>query len=514
METVGFLKKLAALVLSVCFCGLLLFTLNDYGITWDEGVYFKAGDSYCNWLRNPSLQNLETHWELNHEHPPLTKVLGGMTQYLFHEKLHLLNSIAAFRISVLIFAFFSSYFLFSFVSELLNYKIAFFTTMMFFFMPRVFFHSHLGAMDYPITALWFLVIYFYWKGIQRTKWIFVASLLLGFALLTKVNAFLLYIPILFCWVLSLFGQSKTTFIQTNRESSRTRRIFFPMIPLIIIPPIILVAFWPWLWTDTFQKLGDYLSFHRHHAVVYTYYWGTQSSIAPWHYPFVLTAITVPLVILVPFIIGLARIIIHPDKNKIFLLFNALFPLFLISLPSVPKYDGVRLFLPAFPFICMIAGIGLHYLFEFKKGKLGNILFLLYTMVFIVTIHTSIMKPHPYQSSYFNGLIGGIDGAVKNGFEAEYWGSAYIGILPWMNQKFWVYTADLEPKVLWGFDEYKENGMLNKTVKYGDKNNSDYLVLLIRQGFFNEEMWKYYKYEKPVFSVQLSQTNLVNIYRLK
>jgi hypothetical protein len=75
-------------------------------------------------------------------------------------------------------------------------------------------------------------------------------------------------------------------------------------------------------------------------------------------------------------------------------------------------------------------------------------------------------------------------------------------------------ADLEPKVLWGFDEYKENGMLNKTVKFSDKNNSDYLVLLIRQGFFNEEMWKYYKYEKPVFSVQLSQTNLVNIYRLK
>lgn len=77
METVGFLKKHAALLLSVCFCGIIFFTVNDYGITWDEGVYFKAGDLYCDWLKNPSLQNIENYWKLNNEHPPLTKVFGG-----------------------------------------------------------------------------------------------------------------------------------------------------------------------------------------------------------------------------------------------------------------------------------------------------------------------------------------------------------------------------------------------------------------------------------------------------
>jgi 4-amino-4-deoxy-L-arabinose transferase-like glycosyltransferase len=519
METVGFLKKHAALLLSVCFCGIIFFTLNDYGITWDEGgYYFKAGDSYFHWLRNPSWQTINTYWEWNHEHPPLAKVLGGMTKYLFHEKLHLLNSISSFRLSVLIFVFFSTYFLFSFVSKLLNHNIAFLTTAAFFFLPRVFFHSHLGAMDYPITVLWFLVIYFYWKGMNKTKWIFVASILLGFALLTKVNAFLLYIPILFCWVLNYRGQLKTMPSQSKSKYPETHRIFNKIIPMVIIPPIIFIAFWPWLWTDTLQRLSDYLSFHRHHAVVYTYYWGAQSPIAPWHYPLVLTAITIPLVIFVPFIIGMVRIIFRPDKTKIFLLFNALFPLLLISLPSVPKYDGVRLFLPAFPFICMIAGIGLHYIFEFKKWKAGNFFFLLYTVIFMVTIHASIIKPHPYQSSYFNELIGGVDGAVKKGFEAEYWGNAYIGVLPWMNQHprstFWVYMADLEPKVLWGFDLYKENRMLDQGVKFGNKKNSDYLILLIRQGFFNEEMWGYFRYEKPVFSVRLSKTNLVNIYRIK
>ncbi len=289
-ETAGFPKKYAALFLSVFFCGITLFTLNDYGITWDEGVYFKAGDLYVDWLRNPSLKSIKDYWTLNNEHPPLTKVLGGITKYLFYERLHLLNSIASFRLSILIFVFSSTYFLFLFVSEILNQKMAFFAATSFFFLPRVFYHSHLGAMDYPIAVLWFLVIYFSWKGIHRTRWIFVASILLGCALLTKVNAFLLYIPILFLGVLNYGNWLKARKIRPNKEGPENLSGFHALIPVAIIPPIMFIVFWPWLWTDAFQKIVDYLSFHGHHAAVYTYYWGVQSPIVPWHYPFVLTAI--------------------------------------------------------------------------------------------------------------------------------------------------------------------------------------------------------------------------------
>ncbi len=511
--------KQTALFISLCFCVITAFTLNNYGVTWDEGVYFKAGDSYRSWLRNPSLQNIEDFWKLNHEHPPLTKILGGMTKYLFHEKLHLLSNISSFRLSGLIFVFFSAYFLFSFASKLWNQQIAFYTTASFFFLPRIFFHSHLGAMDYPITVLWFLVIYFYWQGLQRTKCIFVASILLGFALLTKINAFLLYIPILFCWVLNYYGLVKTTPSRSRRKYSEPNQILYKIIPMVIIPPIIFIAFWPWLWTDTLQKLSEYLSFHRHHAVIYTYYWGVQTPFAPWHYPLILAFITVPLVILVPFSIGWIRIVACPNRTNVFLLFNALFPLLLISLPSVPKYDGERLFLPAFPFICLIAGMGIQQIFLWAKNiRREKIFYLLYASLFIWTVYSSIIRIHPYQSSYFNEVIGGVDGAAQKGFEPEYWGNAYIGALEWLNNhsenKYWIYMADLEPKILWGWELYKEDGLLGKSIHFRDKNNSDYLILLIRPGFFSEEMWKYYKYKEPVFSVKVSQTNLVNIYKLE
>ena len=43
------------------------------------------------------------------------------------------------------------------------------------------------------------------------------------------------------------------------------------------------------------------------------------------------------------------------------------PLALSSLPFSPKYDGVRLFLPAFPFLALLAGVGGEGLAEKIRG---------------------------------------------------------------------------------------------------------------------------------------------------
>jgi 4-amino-4-deoxy-L-arabinose transferase-like glycosyltransferase len=516
----SFFEKSAALIIAVCFCGIIFFSLDDYGVTWDEGVYFHAGRSYFRWLKEPSLGNIDSYWAINHEHPPALKLLAGLTHYLFHEKLKIFNNISSYRLPILVFVFFSIYFIFLFASELFGLKIALITGACFFFLPRVFFYSHLGVMDYAVTSLWLMVIYAYWKGMENPKWIFVSAILLGFALLTKINAWLIYIPLLFYWILRHSGHWKATFQGKARLVSRDGILLFSkLVPLIVIPPIIFVVLWPWLWKETLERIFLYLAFHRHHPFVYVYYLGTQTPLAPWHYPWVLTLITVPLVTLIPFIIGWIRIIVCPNRTNVFLLFNALFPLLLISLPSVPKYDGERLFLPAFPFICLIAGMGIQQISLWAKKFQGEkIFYLLYACLLIWTLYSSVIKIHPYQSSYFNEVIGGVDGAVQKGFEPEYWGNAYIGVLELMNKhpenKYWIYMADVEPKILWGWKLYKEDELLGKSIQFGDKNNSDYLILLIRPGFFDEEMWHHYKYKDPVFSVKLSNTPLVNVYDLK
>jgi hypothetical protein len=264
---------------------------------------------------------------------------------------------------------------------------------------------------------------------------------------------------------------------------------------------------------------EYLSFHAGHSAITVFYLGEQTVSPPWHYPFVLAGVTLPLVILIPFLGGVTAVLLRPGKGKIWILFNAFLPLAILALPGVPKYDGVRLFLPAFPFICLLAGMGIHQFVRWvSKWGMERGFFFLFSFLFLGTLYFSVLKIHPYQSSYYNEIVGGADGAVKKGFEGDYWGNAYFGLLPWLNEQegktFWLYMADLEPRVLWGFDLYRKDGLLKENLRFAGPQESDYLILLTRQGFFNPEMWRYYREEKPVFSVRLSQTPLVSVYDLK
>ena len=170
-------------------------------------------------------------------------------------------------------------------------------------------------------------------------------------------------------------------------------------------------------------------------------------------------------------------------------------------------------MPAFPFICIISGLGIMYFLNFaRKFKLEKLFFWAYIFLFSLSTYNSIIKYHPYQSSYYNEIIGGIDGAANKGFEVTYWGDAFIGALPFLDEHsdstFWIVNHPVP---------YRSPGkvaFLKETYKFGNRTNSDYLVVLVRKGHFNEEMWEYYKNRKPVFSVRVSKTDLVNIYKLK
>lgn len=513
-------KKLAPLLIAIIFCGVVLFTLDDYGITWDEGVYFLAGASYFEWLKNPSIETIDRHWSFeatSTEHPPLSPLLGEITRYVFHKKLNLINVISSFRASTVVFVFFLTLALFSFVSKLYGMKIAFIVSLSFFFLPRIFFHSHLAALDYPAAAMWFLVVYAYWRGMKEQKWIWYSSILLGFALLTKLNSYFIYIPIVCYWSLCFHRKVKCIIFRKRRITLKENfRMFSKIIPMFIIPPLVFTAFWPYLWKDPISRILEYPQFSlKLISVKPVYYFGTVLTHLPWHYPFVLTLITIPLITLIPFFMGLFKINAKPYKNtNIFILFNALLPLFITSLPMVPKYDGARLFLPAFPFICIVSGSGIKHIFDVtKKFKLEKLFFVAYMLLFSLSFYHSIIKYSPYQSSYFNEVIGGVDGAAEKGFEVEYWGNAFIGTLPFLNEHsestFWIYNHPARYRF------YDHAGLLKKTVKLsGNKNNSDYLVLLIHKGAFNKEMWEYYKSERPIFSVRVSKTDLVNIYKLR
>lgn len=508
-----------AFIVAIFSCSISAWTLGDYGITWDEAVYFRAGTSYADWLRHPSSVNIDRNWQINHEHPPLVKVMGGITHIIFHEKLGWTGSIVAYRAASIIFVFLTFLFLYLFAFALAGHYAALLTTAMFFCLPRLFFHSHLLAFDYPMAALWLMTIYALQRGEEDRRWHFAAGFFLGLALLTKINAIFLYIPVLLYIVfIQSPGILKLPLGCSLWKEEKFRKAILSLAIFTGIPAVMFIVLWPWLWDAPLDRVAAYFAFHLQHLSVFTYYMGMQTPAAPWHYPFVMTAVTTPALILILFFYGLFNIVEKRDRAGALLIINALLPFVIVALPGVPKYDGVRLFLPAFPFICLIAGIGIHRLLSaFASMKVRRSLLLLCFLLLAVTAYKAIIRIHPYQSSYYNAFAEETGGAAVSGFEADYWGHPLLYALPWLNEhsdkRFWLYMAELEPKIMWGIDCYKKDGLLRKSVPFGDKDSSDYLVLLIRQGFFSNRMWDFYINKKPVYSVKAGQTPLINIYRL-
>lgn len=520
-------RRIAPILLALVLTAIVLMTLGDYGITWDENLYFYASQTYLEWLQYPSWATIGSteegcqHWCFNHEHPPLLKLLSGLGEHLFHDTLGWVGVIVGYRLAVLPFVFVLCWTLYTWARELYGDFIALLVTLGFFFLPRAFFHAHLVAIDYAPTALGVLAAYAYWKEVRSDKWPWVTSVLLGLALLTKINGLFLYLPLLIYW--AYFHRRQLLWRLTGQGDADPRkriRCYLHLLPLLAIPPVMLVAGWPWLWPDPVGRLLEYLTFHARHGAIPVYYLGTTYELGPWHYPFVQIAVTTPLVTLVPVLAGLIGITVRRAWDRyLWIGLNAALTIVLL-IPAVPKYDNVRLMLPAFPFLCLLAGAGLFYPAQLlKPARVRRLALAGYLLLFLVSAYFAVVRTHPYQSSYYSEVVGGVDGAMRLGFEADYWGNAYRGLLPWLNahaeETFWFPRGEIDPYLFETFRYYVEDGLLSEQVRItASRESSTYMILLIRQGFFTDELWAYYTEEEPAFAVRLYDTPLAAIYRLR
>jgi 4-amino-4-deoxy-L-arabinose transferase-like glycosyltransferase len=517
------------LLLCLALCAIILATLDDYGLTWDEPSYNESGQEHFLWCRHPSLSknSIDSHWQFGNEYPPLGVLVGGFTEDVLHNRHGWMEQYKAFRLQVLLYVFILNFTLFTWVRECWGRATAFVAVLSFFFLPRAFFHAHLGALDYPMTTMWVVTTYAFWKGLASPRWMLAASVLAGFALLTKVNALFLWPFLLGCF--AVWFRSDLRLLLRDRlrgcfkEHARVAR---NLAALLLIPPAVFFIGWPWLWPQPFSRTWDYFAGLARHGQLPVYYMGKAWMCPPWHYAFVLTAVTIPLVVLIPFFVALFRL--HRTTHRAaaaFLLLNGLLPIVVIAFVSSYAYDGVRLWLPAFPFLCALSAVGVREIYRLAERLKARAAFVaLYSALFAASVYFSVVRYHPYESAYFNEIVGGVDGAAARGFETEYWGAPYQAVLPWLNahseNTFWIPMAG---KIL---GVYQADGRLAPMNLAEEALNADYMVLLCRRGWFNlrlgrhtmfklqPRLWKFYTHQKPVYSVKVFDTLLVGVYELR
>jgi 4-amino-4-deoxy-L-arabinose transferase-like glycosyltransferase len=281
------------------------------------------------------------------------------------------------------------------------------------FMPRLFAHAHLAALDTFIAFFWTLGLLGSVRAVEGRRPILAmacAGLLLGLALLTKIHAWFLP-PIVLIWALIRL-QPGRAIVAWSAWLTVGLATFF--------------VGWPWLWYDPIGRFRAYLGTGVERVSIQVLYFGQvfADRDVPWHYPWFYFVATVPVGLLILGAWGLFRSGRDRRSDPFPLLLAGSIVFFLILFSTrIPVYDGERLFLLAFPLLAILIGRGFADLWS-RAGRGGRLVL----ASLILCQGFGVVMIHPFGLSYYNLMVGGLPGAEKLGLELTYWGDAVNGPL--------------------------------------------------------------------------------------
>jgi hypothetical protein len=293
-------------------------------------------------------------------------------------------------------------------------------------MPRVYGHAHLAALEtftnLTCTAA-VLAVAAWWAGpLPPSRQAAVAAgLVMGLALLSKIQAVLIPIPVI-AWAL----------VRWRRQAVG------PVVLWGMTAFAVFFAAWPYLWLDPVGHLLEYLGRTTHRATLYCYYFGTRyaDKAVPWHYPFVTFALTIPLAVLALILLGLGSVAgtqgtadspsaavsdVARWRDRL-LLACGIFPLVVFAMPGVAVYDGERLFLTVFPLWAIFAGRGAFNEMVAAARFIGDRAAIIGICLACLLQFASNWRSHPSYLSYYNFSVA-IAGPERLGLELNYWGDA-------------------------------------------------------------------------------------------
>jgi hypothetical protein len=320
-------------------------------------------------------------------------------------------------------------------------------------MPRVFGHAHLAALETCMNLAFLAPILYVgekWGATNpadgrplrpKHEWLcaLIAGVLIGAAFLTKIQAVLLPVPIT---VWTLYRWRGRGFAWLAVAGMTTAAVFF--------------LGWPWLQIDPLAHVREYLGRGVERQTLNCWYFGQKYADidVPWHYPFVMFVVTVPLGALVLGCMGAVsggrRASENRNKTSLdpsprpsppndivrkigaalggegekargtLLVGTLLFVLTFFALPGITVYDGTRLFLVACPLWAMLAGAGAQVLIE-ELSRRRRPTFAIVATMLLLTVHVPMLaRVHPCELSYYNLAVGGLSGANRLGLERSYW----------------------------------------------------------------------------------------------
>ncbi len=291
-----------------------------------------------------------------------------------------------------------------------------------FAMPRLFGHAHIASLESIANVTYLatiLAVAHFWNTREPPRvWIAVATgVLLGTALLTKMQAVFIPVPIA-VWALCRWKS----------------RAILPIAAFGLTGCLVFFIGWQWMWLDPVRNVVGYFERAVDRAVVNVWYFNERIADrdVPWHYPFVMFLVTVPIGLHALAIIGVVDSLRREREPSRWLSLDSLvlaslaFPLVIFAVPGITVYDGVRLFLMSFPLWAMFAGRGGQCAYIWLAQRIPSPAAIGLMVGLLATQFYGVISLHPFQLSYHNVLVGGLAGAERLGFEPTYWSDSLNG----------------------------------------------------------------------------------------
>lgn len=437
-----------------------------------------------------SKPRIDSFWGDNHEHPPLMKVLYGASWRAFHrcqcvgpkQGLHPIaihgkhrtlplfsRESTAFRFPAILMAGLGVALVFAFTRRWVGPVPAVGAAVLSVAQPHYFFHAQISCFDTPITVMILLVAFAYWKSLRSPLWGILCGVFFGLALATKHNAWLTpcFLLVHYLWM----------------RRGDWRRLRPPRVPLAFVSmatlgPLVLLAVWPWLWGAPVARSREWFNRHAQHEHYNFEYLGKNWNLPPepkdtgrWllraTFPWVSTGLTVPVTTLA--LVAVGGVVIARRRRRsetqpvmldteapqpearaswirpgadvdlapgMFLAVQILGPMAVVAVPSVPIFGGVKHFMPAMPFMAMVAGVGLAWLLQrvgalIKPEGARRVLPPVLAALICLPAVAETQRSHPDGLGHYNLLAGGFAGGASLGMNRQFWGYSVLPLLPWM-----------------------------------------------------------------------------------
>jgi hypothetical protein len=509
-------RKVAAVAVAVFLFAFLsvVLTLPDYGLGWDEGNDIARAAQAADWFHlfahNPghehafSEDTIIKYWGTDTKRPAFTRTYYAMIHVVVSplSESRVFRNIYGYRVgSALLFGALAAM-VFMAGASVSGMAAGFVAAAACIGMPRLFGIAHLQCSDLLLAALYFFAAFAFAGGLDSWRKAVLFGVLAGLLPAVKLTGAVAFVPF-FAWGITWRG----------------RDVWKNLLALLFVAPLVFFSAQPGAWHHPLGYPIRYLAEHAHvdtvDKILVPYFGALYAARPPWHYAPVMALLTVPLPVLIAAVTGGAYAMLRARSKPFlsFILVNAVFFIALFCSPRMPAYDGVRLFLPAFPFIALLAGVGFGWAFGWAAARTRAFA----ALALVLLCLAPAARIHPYEMSYYNPLIGGLPGAARHGMEVTYWGEVISPrVIERLNRILprgaVIAVAAANP---YNFDRYSEWKMIRgdiRVVHYGEE--IQYLLLVTRRGSFDPLCGYIFRYWRPEFSLKYDGVPLLSLYHVK